>query len=696
MHALVLAQAEAVIFGLSWVWLIIIGTALFALIGFILSVFHKAQQGYAFVRTGFGGTRVFLAGCISIPVLHRLEIMDLRVQTLQLDRRGKDGLICKDNVRADITVGFYVRVNPTEESVREVARRVGCQRASDIDKLRELFDAKFSEALKTAGKQFDFEELYTKRLEFREKIKEVIESDLEAYALTDVAIDYLEQTGVDSLNPNNILDSEGIKKITDLTAKQMILENEINNNRIRTIKQNDVERIEAVLELEKQQAEAEEKQKREIAVISAREDAESKRVQEEQRQRAEQARIAAEEEIQIANQNMERQVIVAEKNKQKTEAIETERVERDRQLEIVERDKVTSLAEIEKTKALEIEKRNIQDVIKERVMVEKTVVIEQEKIKDTEAFATADRQKRVTLTAAEEEAEEKKIKQLKAAEASKEAEQMKADEDFYRQTRKAEAGKRATELAAEEMVISAEAEETSSTRTANAKKTLAEATAAETAATGLGEAQVMEAKAAAKQKEGEADAHVMELKAAADAKGIHQKAEAMKLFNEAGKEHEEFKLRLEKEKTVELEAIRVNEQIAEYQAKVLGESLKNTKVDIVGGSADFYSEIVGAVTRGKSFERMLGASPALADVKETFFNGDPEYFKSQLSSWLREYGVNVDTVKDLSIAALLMKLAGQTDDPAKLQKITSLQGLAEKFGLAMQPVGKLLTTAGKN
>ena len=34
------------------------------------------------------------------------------------------------------------------------------------------------------------------------------------------AIDYLEQTNLEHLNPNNILDAEGIKKITELTATQ--------------------------------------------------------------------------------------------------------------------------------------------------------------------------------------------------------------------------------------------------------------------------------------------------------------------------------------------------------------------------------------------------------------------------------------------------------------------------------------------
>lgn len=654
--------------------------------------YRKVDQGYALVRNGSGGTVVKFSGIMVIPVLHRLEIMDLRVQHLPLDRRGKDGLICRDNVRADISVGFYVRVNPHENDVKAVAKAVGCQRASDLEKIRELFDAKFSEALKTAGKQFDFEQLYTDRIEFRNKIIEVIGQDLNGYALEDVAIDYLEQTPLDSLNPDNILDSEGIKKITDRIAKQAILENEIKNNRIRTIKQNDVARIEAVLELERQQSEAEEKQKREIAVIRSREDAEAKRVSEEQRLRAEQAHIAAEEEIQISMQNMERQVIVAEKNKQKTEAIESERVERDRQLEIVERDKVTSLAEIEKTKAIEIEKRNIQDVIKERVMVEKTVVIEQEKIKDTEAFATADRHKRVALTEAEEEAEEKKLAQLKAAEANREAEQLKADELYYSSVRKAEASRRSTELGAEEMVISAEAEETASQRQASAKKNLAEARAAETAAQGLGEATVMEAKAAARVKEGEAEARTAELAYAADAAGITQKAEAMKLFNEAGKAHEEFKLRLEKEKTVELAAIQVNEVIARHQAEVLGESLKNTKVDIVGGSTDFYSEIIGAVTRGKSFERMLGSSPALRDVKDTFFNGDPEYFKAQLAAFIRDFAIDPQTVRDLSVSALLLKLAGQTTDEGKLQRLHSLSGMAEKFGMATRPVSEALST----
>ena len=64
------------------------------------------------------------------------------------------------------------------EDVVKVAQSLGCKRASDRQALVELFDAKFSEALKTVGKQFDFSELYTNRVRFREEILDIIGTDL--------------------------------------------------------------------------------------------------------------------------------------------------------------------------------------------------------------------------------------------------------------------------------------------------------------------------------------------------------------------------------------------------------------------------------------------------------------------------------------------------------------------------------------
>ena len=649
----------------------IIGFGLFVLLTF----YRKVEKGTSLVRTGMGGTKVYFNGGVVIPIAHRADMMDISLKRIEIDRTGKNGLICKDNLRADIKVAFFVRVNNASEDVLRVAESIGCDRASSEDEIRALFDAKFSEALKTVGKRFDFISLYEDRDTFRDEILKVIGTDLNGFVLDDAAIDYLEQTPLSMLDPDNILDAEGIKKITELTAAQAKLSNNIQRDKEKVIKQQDVEAREAILELERQLAETEAKQQREVETVQYREEAEAAKIQEEQRQKSEQARIGAEEEILIAEENKQRQVIVALRNKERTDGVELERVERERMLEEIERKRVTELKSIEAEKAVEIQKKEIQEVIRERVAVEKGVVEEEQRIKDTEEFATADRFKQVTITTAEANAQESLITQIKEAEARKEAAELKADEDAYTVIKAAEAGKASAEMRAEERVIGAEAEQAASEKEAAAKKMIAEAVIKESAATGMGEAEVLRAK-------GEADA-----------KAIEQKAAAMKLFEEAGQEHEEFKLELDKEKAVELAEIDVQRQIAEQQAVVVGEALKSANIDIVGGETQFFDRITNAITTGKVVDRTVGNSQVLDDVKETFFNGDPDYFKSQLSTWIDEFGVSTEDVKNLSISALLGNLVGTAKGDER-GKLVGMLGAADRFGVSDMKAADLIKKLG--
>jgi len=118
---------------------------------------------------------------------------------------------------------------------------------------------------------------------------------------------------------------------------------------------------------------AEAKQQREIETVKAREQAEILRVQAEERLRAETARIKTDEELAVSDQNRQREVQVAEKNRERVVLVETERVEKDRALEAVSRERETELARIAKEKELEVEKKNIADVVRSRIAVEKTV-----------------------------------------------------------------------------------------------------------------------------------------------------------------------------------------------------------------------------------------------------------------------------------------------------------------------------------
>lgn len=696
----------------------------------ISRLYNRTTQGKALVITGFRGIRVSFSGTVVIPVLEKLEVMDISLSTIQLERIGKDGLVCKDNMRADIKVAFFVRVNEMVDDVKKVAKSVGCSRASSPEALGLLFDAKFSEALKTVGKKFDFVDLYNKRDEFREEIVNLIGTDLNGYILDDAAIDYLEQTPLESLDPDNILDAEGIKKITEITSREAVKANFIQRDKEKVVTQQDVEAREAILVLEKQLAETEEKQKREVASIKAREEAEIQKVTQEERLKAERARIATEEEVSVAEENKMRQVIVAAKNKERTAAVETERVEKDRLLEVNERERIVTLAEIEKEKAIEEEKKNIQEVIRERVAIEKTVVDEEERIKDTRAFATADREKKVSITKAEEDAEKALVAEIKSAEAAKQAAEFKA----------------------KQAIIDADAEQQASVQKAEAVKVLAEAEAARYAATGMAEAQVMEAKADAREKQGEAEAGVLEAQALAEAKGIeaksnaqaeadlkigdaaaqverakgiaeadvilkkaeaekergmaeaavnlekfnseaegiNKKADAMKRLDGVGKDHEEFKLRLEKEKAVELAQIAIQKDIADAQAEVLSNALKSAKIDIVGGETVFFDKIISSITQGKSIDRMVGNSEIVTTVKDQLLN-DPNgrNLVDQIRSIFKDSNLKTEDIKNISVSALITKLMTQTDDDQQKGMLQQLLDLAKNSGLGGQSASDL-------
>jgi len=677
------------------------------LVVMIIRCWRKVEQGTALIITGAKEPTVHFSKAIVLPLIRRAEIMDISVKRIEIFRHGSEGLVCRDNVRADIKVAFYVRVNNTTSDVLTVAQTVGAARASEQPKLLELFDAKFSEALKTVGKQFDFIDLYTSRETFKEQILKVIGRDLNGYYLDDAAIDYLEQTPIEKLDPQNILDSEGIKKITDKTAQQAILANEITREKEKVIKKQDVEAREAILELERQQAEAEEKQKREIDAVTARERAEARKIQEEERLKGERARIATEEDIAITEENKNRQIIVAQRNKERTDQVEAERVEKDRLLEVTERQRVVSLADIEKDKAIEVEKKAIQDVIRERVMVERAVVEEEEKIKDTHEIATAERAKKVAITAAEHEAQEALVKEIQAA----------------------EAGRDATKFDAEKQVIAAQAARDAAEKEAAAKKLLAEGITAEESALGFAEANVIEkkavaeargteakadalekhgtaeanvlqkkavaeargqeAKAVAIEKEGTAEASVMQQKFQAEATGIADKAKSMKLYHEAGQSHEEFKLRLAKDKDVELAAIHAQQEIAMQQAGIVSKALESARIDIVGGESEFFDKITSAIASGKTVDRWVDNSRVLGDIKSTFFNGDPDYFMEKIRQFVGHFNLGSEDLKNLSIAALIAKMMGMTADKTILEELEKILGMARAAGMSEKPAAVL-------
>ncbi|MFN3579334.1 MAG: hypothetical protein ACK4VV_02535 [Pseudomonas sp.] len=650
-------------------FLIGVGVFFLLIIGFFVlfqAFYIKVPQGTALIVNDMSSTpKVHFTGALVYPVIYKKEFMKISLLTLEVDRRGKDGLICQDNLRADITVAFYLRVNETQQDVLKVAKAIGVDRASDRAAVNELFNAKFSEALKTVGKRFDFVSLFEERQLFRDRIIEVIGNDLNGYILEDVAIDYLEQTPRASLDPTNILDAEGIRKITQLTAAQNVITNELERNEELAIKKKNVETREATLSLERQQADAESRQKREIETIRAREQAETLKVQEEERLKSEQARISTQQELDIRAENHQREVEVAQQNRQRAVVIEVEKVTRARDLEVVAREREVELQRIEKEKALEEERKNIAGVVRERVAVEKTVAQEEERIKEVREVSEADRLKQVIVINAQAEAEQELVRQVKQAEADETRSRHKAVEmnnlaqaELEAAAKQAEAKKKMAEgIQAEQAAHGlAAAKVREVTAAAMEKEGLAEARvhAEQMVADARGEeekgfalARVTEAKAAAMEKEGLAEAKVLEEKLSAQARGEEQlgvaKARATKdlgmaeaevmleRFNaeaeglgkkfgaldslsDNARQHEEFRMQLEKNFEEAMAAIAANKEIAKDQAEVLSAALSKAKIDIVGGEGDFFNSFAKSLSVGKAIEGVVGKSPIVQDV----------------------------------------------------------------------------------
>ncbi|MFI0238249.1 flotillin family protein [Streptomyces sp. NPDC016845] len=656
-----------------------------ALLLIFTRLFRKVEQGKALIVSKMRKVDVTFTGQVVLPVLHKAEVMDISVKAIEITRAGKDGLICKDNIRADIRISFFVKVNKTPEDVIKVAQAVGTARASDKTTLQELFHAKFSEALKTVGKQMDFTDLYTKREELRYRIIEVIGVDLSGYHLEDAAIDYLEQTPLNQLDPHNVLDAQGIRKITELTSIEHVRTNEFQRTEEKEITRQNVDARETILELERRQADAEIKQKREIDTVRAREEAETARVVEEERLRSQGAFLVTEEKLGVQRENQAREVAVAQKNRERVIAVENERIEKDRLLEVIARERETQLTKIAAEKEVEAERRDIAEVIRERVAVDRTVAEQEESIKRLRAVEEAERGRQAVIIAAEAEAQEKLVKDIKAAEAAEQA---------------------ATHRAAEQLTL-ADARLKAADLEAKAKLRLAEGIQAETAAPGLAEVQVRDKEAEVIEKAGRAEAEAtearmraealgareqalaeataIEAKLKAEAEGITRKATAMAALDEASRGHEEYRLRLQAEKEIRLAGLDTQRRVAEAQATVIATGLESADINIVGGESVFFDRIVSSIALGKGVDSFVQHSGTAQALAKPWLDGSAD-FTEDLTTILGSFSTG--DVQNLTVSALLMKLmkGGGSEQADQLKELLDKAG---QLGVADLPLDQL-------
>ncbi|MFN0202029.1 MAG: flotillin family protein [Bacteroidia bacterium] len=383
--------------------IIIGGVVLFIIVLFAMlnQFLVKASTGEAIVKTGFGLTHphVSMSSAIVVPLIHRVGRLDLTVKTVRINRRGKDSLSCADGIRAEVEVDFYIKINPMEGDITRVAMTVGCERATHTEKLRELFEAKFADALKTAGSKLSFDHLYQNRKMFRDEILVALGQEgggdviLNGYRLDDVAIQHLEQLPLHMHDENNVLDAKGRKEIAMRTSTEAELANKRLREREITIAEQDREAKTKQLLITQDLQEKAAKQEREVQESQARERSSSQQTLSEQERLAKEAEIQKEKGIRIAEERKQQDILTVQ----------------------IEREKINQIAQQEKEKQIEIAKiqREVAEssALKDKLkMMEETAKQEAEKIKAEEAVNTvraleiANRQRQIEVIDAEKSA----------------------------------------------------------------------------------------------------------------------------------------------------------------------------------------------------------------------------------------------------------------------------------------------------
>ncbi|OOY11981.1 flotillin [Thioclava marina] len=377
------------IFGLALPLILIILAFLVVAMAFS-RMYKRSTREVSLVKTGTGGRKVIIdGGTLVIPVLHEVTRINMRTTRLEVRRDGNSALITKDRMRVDVGVEFYVTVQATEEGIARAAQTLG-DRTFDERALREMVEGKLVDGLRAVAAKMDLDDLHENRANFVQQVQQTVTEDLRknGLELESVSLTALDQTPLDGLDENNVFNAEGLKnqaeRIAESRKQRAAIEAEAEVAVARSRQEAEVKRY----EVEREQEEARVAQRVKMEELSAREAAEKARKHEEASTAAEQARIAREKAIEIAEQERRRAIEIAEQ---------------DRQIAVSEKSEAESQA------------RARADLAKADA-IKATESIETER-----RVAEGERQKRLTILAAEEEAEKNATSIRVAAKAEREA-----------------------------------------------------------------------------------------------------------------------------------------------------------------------------------------------------------------------------------------------------------------------------------
>ncbi len=375
-------------------------------------LYRRSSKDVSFVRTGLGGEKVVMGGgAFVLPIVHDVTPVSMNTLRLEVRRAREQALITRDRMRVDVTVEFFVRVMPQEESVAAAARTLG-QRTMNPESLKDLVQGRFVDAMGLVAAKMTMEEIHEHRGRYISQVREQVADamthnglELEAASLTG-----LDQTDMKLFNPSNAFDAEGLTRLTEEIESRKKKRNDIEQDTAVAMRRKNLESEQLTLSIARDSEYSRLEQEREVAVRRAQQRAEIALEKAERERETEEAQIRAAEEVEKARIRQERAIEAARIERQLE--IERKELQRRRDVEIEDQERMIAVAQKAKAQA---EAQAIAEGANAQA------VQAREKVVSVREREIAERRKLIELLLAEQEAEREAIKLRTIAAAEKQA-----------------------------------------------------------------------------------------------------------------------------------------------------------------------------------------------------------------------------------------------------------------------------------
>jgi uncharacterized membrane protein YqiK len=375
-------------------------------------LYLRSSKERAFVRTGLGGQKVVLGGgAFVLPIVH--DVIPVNMNTLRLEvSRGRDkALITRDRLRVDVIAEFYVRVQATPQAVADAAQTLG-MRTLEPEKLKELLEGKFVDALRTVAAMMTMEELHEKRGAYVKSVRATVADDLtkNGLELEAASLTQLDQTGMEFFNPSNAFDAEGLTRLTEQIEHRKKLRNDIEQDTLIAIRNKNLETEKLQLDIDRESEYARIGQQREVEIARAHQRAELTRERSQKEQEGETASIAAKQAVEQARMRAEQSVEQLRISKE--QELQRAEIGRREAIELAEQQRGIAIAQQSKAQS---EAQAAADVARA------LAVTAEEKVFTAREIEMAERKKAIDLIGAAQAAEREGLRLTMAASAEKAA-----------------------------------------------------------------------------------------------------------------------------------------------------------------------------------------------------------------------------------------------------------------------------------